>query len=104
MAIAIPTDEALGLQVKPIIAAVALVAVAFYVAGYMLGTAVHWTSANLTRLPAVALATLLFLLPTATIALVLADHGNPNINPAVQESGSHDAEKVLLCHSRSECL
>jgi hypothetical protein len=45
---------------------------------------------------------LLFLLPTATIALVLADHGNPNINPAVQESGSH--EKVLLCHSRSECI
>jgi hypothetical protein len=47
---------------------------------------------------------LLFLLPAATIALVLADHGNPNLNPAVQESGSHDVETVLLCHSRSECL
>jgi hypothetical protein len=47
---------------------------------------------------------LLFLLPTATIALVLFDHGNPELNPTVQESGSHDAEKVLLCHSRSECL
>jgi len=47
---------------------------------------------------------LLFLLPTATIALVLFDHGNLNVNPAVRGSGSHDAEKVLLCHSQSECL
>lgn len=47
---------------------------------------------------------LLFLLPTVVIGMVLADHGNPNLNPSLQESGSHDAEKVLLCHSRSECL
>ena len=58
MIITIPTDEALGLQIKRIVAAVALVAVAFYVAGFTLGTAVHWLSANLTRLPAVALTTL----------------------------------------------
>ena len=58
MSITIPTDEALGLQTKRIITAVALVAVAFYVAGHTLGTAVHWLSANLTRLPAVALTTL----------------------------------------------
>jgi len=58
MPITIPTDEALGLQIKRIISAVALVAVAFYVAGFTLGTAVHWLSANLTRLPAVALTTL----------------------------------------------
>jgi len=58
MNIAIPSDEALGLQAKRIIAAVAAVAVAFYVAGLTLGTAVHWLSANLTRLPAVALTTL----------------------------------------------
>jgi hypothetical protein len=58
MTIAIPTDEAVGLQIKRIIAAIATVAVAFYVAGYVLGTAVHWTSEHLTRLPAIALTTL----------------------------------------------
>ena len=52
MNIAIPSDEALGLQAKRIIAAVALVAVAFYVAGYTLGSAVHRLSGSLTRLPA----------------------------------------------------
>jgi len=68
MTITIPTDEALGLQIKRIIAAVAAVAVAFYVAGYTLGTAVHWLSANLTRLPVVALTTL-----TTT-----SDHADPH--------------------------
>jgi hypothetical protein len=68
MPITIPTDEALGLQIKRIISAVALVAVAFYVAGYVLGTAVHWLSANLTRLPVVALTTL-----TTT-----SDHAGPH--------------------------
>jgi len=58
MNITIPTDEALGLQIKRIIAAVALVAVAFYAAGFTLGTAVHQLNASLTRLPAVALTTL----------------------------------------------
>ena len=114
MTITIPSDEALGLHIKRIIATVALVAVAFYVAGFTLGTAVHWLSANLTRLPVVALTTLTVpahahthpALPVAhgNDRLVLFDHGNPNINPAVQGSGSHDVEKVLLCHSRSECL
>jgi len=52
MTITIPSDEALGLQIKRIIAAVALVAVAFYVAGHTLGTAVHRLNASLTRLPA----------------------------------------------------
>jgi hypothetical protein len=57
MTITITTDEALGLQIKRIISVVAAVAVAFYVAGFTLGTAIHWLSANLTRLPAVALTT-----------------------------------------------
>ena len=68
MTITIPSDEALGLQIKRIIAFVAAVAVAFYVAGFTLGTAVHWLSANLTRLPVVALTTL-----TAT-----SDHADPH--------------------------
>lgn len=52
MTITIPTDEALGLHIKRIISAVALVAVAFYVAGHTLGTAVHQLNASLSRLPA----------------------------------------------------
>lgn len=52
MNLKIPTDEALGLQIKRIISAVALVAVAFYAAGHTLGTAVHQLNASLTRLPA----------------------------------------------------
>jgi len=76
MNITIPTDEALGLQIKRIIAAVALVAVAFYAAGFTLGTAVHQLNASLTRLPAA--------LPTITPVLhhdpahplVLAAHSN----------------------------
>ena len=68
MTLIIPTDEALGLQIKRIIAAVAAVAVAFYVAGYVLGTAVHWLSANLTQIPVVALTTL-----TTT-----SDHADPH--------------------------
>ena len=77
MTITIPTDEALGLQIKRIIAAVALVAVAFYVAGHTLGTAVHRLNASLTRLPAA------LPLPTITPALhahthpaLIAAHGN----------------------------
>ena len=78
MTITIPADEALGLQIKRIIAVVAAVAVAFYVAGFTLGTAVHWLSANLTRLPVVALTTL-----TAT-----SDHADPHpFVPAAH--GSH---------------
>ena len=76
MSITIPTDEALGLQVKRIIAAVALVAVAFYVAGHTLGTAVHWLSANLTRLPAVALTTLTVPAHADPHPALLAAHGN----------------------------
>ena len=67
MTITIPTDEALGLQIKRIISAVALVAVAFYAAGYTLGTAVHQLNASLTRLPAA--------LPTITP--VLHAHAHP---------------------------
>jgi hypothetical protein len=78
MNLKIPTDEALGLQIKRIIAAVALVAVAFYAAGFTLGTAVHQLNASLTRLPAA------LPLPTITPVLhhdsahpaVLAAHGN----------------------------
>ena len=77
MPITIPTDEALGLQIKRIIAAVAAVAVAFYVAGFTLGTAVHWLSANLTRLPAaLPLPTITPALHDSTHPLVLAAHGN----------------------------
>jgi hypothetical protein len=73
----IPTDEALGLQVKRIIAAVALVAVAFYVAGHTLGTAVHQLNASLTRLPAaLPLPTIAPVLHDSAHPLVLAAHGN----------------------------
>jgi len=78
MTITIPTDEALGLQIKRIISVVAAVAVAFYVAGFTLGTAVHWLSANLTRLPVVALTTL-----TTT-----SDHADPH--PFVPTAHSDD--------------
>jgi len=71
MSITIPTDEALGLQIKRIIAAVALVAVAFYAAGYTLGTAVHQLNASLTRLPA---------------ALTL-----PTITPVLHHASAHPA-------------
>lgn len=82
MTITIPTDEALGLQIKRIVAAVALVAVAFYVAGYTLGTAVHWLSANLTRLPAaLPLPTITPVLHDSTHPLVLAAHGNDRPGP-----------------------
>jgi len=78
MTITIPTDEALGLQIKRIISVVAAVAVAFYVAGYVLGTAVHWLSANLTRLPVAAL----------TVLTTTSDHAGPHpFVPAAD--GSH---------------
>ena len=75
MTITIPTDEALGLQIKRIISAVALVAVAFYVAGYTLGSAVHQLNASLTRLPA-ALPTITPVLNDSTHPAVPAAHGN----------------------------
>jgi hypothetical protein len=77
MTITIPSDEALGLQIKRIIAAVALVAVAFYVAGYTLGTAVHRLNASLTRLPAA--------LPTITPVL----HHDP-AHPALPTAHGND--------------
>ncbi|MGB1197384.1 MAG: hypothetical protein ACPG3W_11950 [Synechococcus sp.] len=80
MTITIPSDEALGLQIKRIISAVALVAVAFYVAGYTLGTAVHELNASLTRLPA-ALPTITPVLHDSTHPLVLAAHGNDRPGP-----------------------
>ena len=77
MTITIPTDEALGLQIKRIISAVALVAVAFYAAGYTLGTAVHQLNASLSRLPAaLPLPTITPALHDSTHPLVLAAHGN----------------------------
>ena len=95
MTITIPADEALGLQIKRIIAVVAAVAVAFYVAGFTLGTAVHWLSANLTRLPVVALTTL-----TAT-----SDHADPHpFVPAAHGShspGSRRPRQSQTQHSRS---
>ena len=69
MTITIPSDEVLGLQIKRIISAVALVAVAFYAAGHTLGAAVHQLNASLTRLPAA--------LPLPTIAPVLHAHTHP---------------------------
>ena len=75
MSITIPSDEALGLQIKRIISAVAAVAVAFYVAGHMVGTAVHQLNASLTRLPA-ALPTITPVLNDSTHPFVLAAHGN----------------------------
>ena len=78
MTITIPTDEALGLQIKRIISVVAAVAVAFYVAGYVFGAAVHWLSANLTQLPVVAL----------TALTTTSDHADPHpFVPAAH--GSH---------------
>jgi hypothetical protein len=75
MTITIPTDEALGLQIKRIISAVALVAVVFYAAGYTLGSAVHQLNASLLRLPA-ALPTITPALHDSTHPLVLAAHGD----------------------------
>ena len=75
MNLKIPTDEALGLQIKRIISAVALVAVAFYAAGYTLGTAVHQLNASLTRLPA-ALPTITPVLHAHTHPALPAAHGN----------------------------
>ena len=75
MTITIPTDEALGLQIKRIIAAVALVAVAFYVAGHTLGTAIHQLNASLSRLPA-ALPTIAPALHAHTHPALPAAHGN----------------------------
>ena len=72
MTITIPSDEALGLQIKRIISAVAFVAVAFYVAGYTLGTTVHQLNASLLRLTAA--------LPT--IAPVLHAHTHPALPAA----------------------
>jgi len=46
---------------------------------------------------------LLFVIPTATIALVLADHGNPRLNPTIQELDSHENHALLLCHRRGQC-
>ena len=77
MTITIPSDEALGLQIKRIIAAVALVVVAFYAAGHTLGAAVHQLNANLTRLPAVALTT-----------LTVPAHADPH--PALPAAHSND--------------
>ena len=73
MNITIPSDEALGLQIKRIISAVALVAVAFYVAGHTLGTAVHQLNASLTRL---TLPTITPVLHDSTHPLALAAHGD----------------------------
>jgi len=76
MTITIPTDEALGLQIKRIIAAVALVAVAFYAAGFTLGTAVHQLNASLTRLSAAMLTITPVLHHDSAHPLVLAAHSN----------------------------
>ena len=81
MTITIPTDEALGLQLKRIIAAVALVAVAFYAAGHTLGTAVHQLNASLTRLPAA--------LPTITPALHAHTH------PALPVAHGNDRPRAV---------
>jgi len=75
MTITIPSDEALGLHIKRIIATVALVAVAFYVAGFTLGTAVHQLNASLTRLPA-ALPTIAPALHAHTHPALPVAHGN----------------------------
>ena len=80
MTITIPTDEALGLQIKRIISAVALVAVAFYVAGHTLGTAVHQLNASLTRLPA-ALPTITPVLHADPHLALPAAHGNDRPGP-----------------------
>ena len=42
---------------------------------------------------------LLLLLPTLTIAAILQAH----IEPALKDL-PHEQEKILLCHSRGECV
>jgi len=81
MNLKIPTDEALGLQIKRIISAVALVAVAFYVAGHTLGAAVHQLNASLTRLPAA--------LPTITVPA----HADPH--PALPVAHGNDRPRAV---------
>jgi hypothetical protein len=68
MHLKIPSDEAIGQQLRAIAQAVAVITVAFYIAGHTLGTAVHWLSANLTRLPVVAL----------TALATTSDHAGPH--------------------------
>ena len=84
MNLKIPTDEALGLQIKRIIAAVALVAVAFYAAGHTLGTAVHQLNASLTRLPAA--------LPLPTITPVLH---HASAHPALPVAHGNDRPRAV---------
>jgi len=55
MHLKIPSDEAIGQQLRVIAQAVAVIAVAFYIAGHTLGSAIHWLSLNLTQLPAHAI-------------------------------------------------
>jgi len=81
MNLKIPSDEALGLQIKRIISAVALVAVAFYAAGHTLGTAIHQLNASLTRLPAA--------LPTIAPAL----HADPH--PALPAPHGNDRPRAV---------
>ena len=93
MTIAIPSDEALGLQIKRIIAAVALVAVAFYAAGFTLGTAVHQLNASLSRLPAaLPLPTITPVLHHASAhPLVPAAHGNDRPRPVRPRQPQHQS-------------
>lgn len=55
MHLKIPSDEAIGQHLRVIAQAVAVIAVAFYTAGYMLGAATYWLSANFAQLPAHAI-------------------------------------------------
>ena len=84
MTITIPSDEALGLQIKRIISAVALVAVVFYAAGYTVGTAVHQLNASLTRLPAA--------LPLPTITPVLH---HASAHPALPTAHGNDRPRAV---------
>ena len=95
MTITIPTDEALGLQIKRIIAAVALVAVAFYVAGHTLSAAIHQLNASLSRLPAaLPLPTITPVLHhDSTHPLVLAAHGNDRLGHRRSRQPQHQSSR-----------
>ena len=76
MHLKIPSDEAIGQQLRVIAHAIAVIAVVFYIAGHTLGAAIHWLSANLTHLPAHA------------IDQLTTDH-DPAHSPAADPNSNH---------------
>jgi hypothetical protein len=93
MHLKIPSDEAIGQQLRVIAQAIAVIVVAFYIAGHTFGSAIHWLSLNLTRLPAHAIDQL-----TADHASAHPPVRHPNGNHRVS---SRRSRKPQPKHSKS---